>query len=106
METREDKKILSDCFGKSHGTGTRVEIGDGIYAEQGLLGIRKAFGVPQVVNILIEYGETVALSVASGVAATWLYDKLKNRDVVKLEIEGKEVEVDKEEIRKRLERSD
>lgn len=92
VETTEHLEILEDCFGERSKTGTRVKIGEGVYAEEGRMELRLAEGIPQIINILIGLGGGFAINMAS----QWLYDKLRDHDVVRLEIEGREVEVDKE----------
>lgn len=55
--------------------------------------IRKALGLPEIIRLTLKIGSDIAI----GVAAAWLYDKLKGK-ATKLEIERTEVQIDKGEI--------
>lgn len=55
--------------------------------------IRKGADLPEILNIVLNIGSQLAV----GVAANWLYDKLKDKDA-KISIERITVEFDKGEI--------
>jgi hypothetical protein len=59
--------------------------------------IQKLFGAAAIV----ELGLTMSGSVASSLIASYLYDRLKDREVL-LEIDGERVEVDEESIQTKL----
>jgi hypothetical protein len=62
--------------------------------------IRKSFGMPEIVNFTLTFGS----GVAAGLVANWLYDKLKNK-AEKITINRREIQLDKEEIKKIIEES-
>ena len=62
--------------------------------------VRKAFGAPETLELLLSFGS----GVASGVVANWLYGKLKGRNV-KLRIEEQEIEIDEGEIKRIISRT-
>jgi hypothetical protein len=60
---------------------------------------RRAFGMPETVELLL----AVTTGTASGLAANWLYEKLKGRKVT-LRIEEQEVQIDEGEIKRVISR--
>ena len=62
--------------------------------------IRKGFGGPEVSEFILEVGK----GVPAGLLANWLYDRLKDSDVVSLNIGGQEVEVEEESIQEKLDK--
>lgn len=82
--------------------GTQKSIGEGISAiYQGTI-IRLAVGFPDIIRVVLEIGEEVAIGIGAGLISAWLYDKLKERKVEKLRIERIEVRIDKGEIERIL----
>lgn len=55
--------------------------------------VRKAFGVPETLDLVL----TIGSSVAANVISSWLYDKLKGRKAT-LRIDKKEIQIEKGEI--------
>lgn len=60
--------------------------------------IRLAAGLPEIINFTL----TFSSGVAAGVVANWIYDKLKNR-AEKIVINRREIQMDKEEIKRFIE---
>lgn len=80
--------------------GTIVEAPGNIKIEYQGSYIQKAFGIPEILNFVVEASVTVDLSLF----ATWLYSKVKDSPVEKIIIHRKEITVITESnIRKVLE---
>jgi len=58
--------------------------------------MRKAFGLPETLELILSFGS----GVVSSVVASWLYEKLKNRPNTTLRIEEQQVELEEGEIRR------
>ena len=65
----------------------------------GLL-VRKAFGIPETIEAILTFGG----GVASGLVASWLYEKIKGR-ATSLRIDEIEVRIDKGEIERIIRRT-
>ena len=94
-----DKDILFDILSKpSVSRDESVAIpGDAKLTYEGTT-IRLADGLPEIINFALTFGS----GVAAGVVANWLYDKL-NKRAEKIVINRKEVEFDKEKIKRVIE---
>lgn len=60
--------------------------------------IQKGLDAGNIAEFVLQFG----LSVTSGVIASWLYSKLKDKDIVSLRIGGEEVDVDEDSIQTKL----
>ena len=58
--------------------------------------MRKAFGFPETLELLLSFGS----GVVSSLVATWLYEKLKNRPNTTVRIEEQEIELDEGQIKR------
>lgn len=47
IDTTEHDEIQRDCFGEKSQTGTRIKLGEGVYAREGRFVARLAEGAPQ-----------------------------------------------------------
>jgi hypothetical protein len=93
-----DKGLVFDLLGKSS-VRDEIQISDQIKLRYDGSYIRKAFGFPEIANFVLTFGS----GMAAGVAANWLYDKLKGKKIERLIIERTEVEIDRGEIKKVIE---
>lgn len=94
-----DGDLVFDLMGrpKSVGRGTSVEVpGDARLEVEGILK-RKAFGIPETLELALTLGS----GVATGVVANWLWAKLNGR-ASRLRIERTEIELDEGVIRRVL----
>ena len=64
--------------------------------------IRKGFGFPEIVNIAILIAENIALPIAISVLSRYLYDKLKDKEESKIEINYVNVEINAGKIEKAI----
>lgn len=99
-----DTLLAFDLMGTNKLSGdASVEIGSGVRVIYNGSMVRKAEGVPETANFLIELAVGVPVAVMTGLASTWIYDKLKGKKVVKLTIQRREVELEQNEIKKVIE---
>lgn len=91
----EDRQLSSDLMGNSETAqnGQTVNIPGGAKLTLGPLVKRYAVGVPETIEAVLTFGS----GVASGLVASWLYDKIKGR-ATRLRIDETEVEINKGEI--------
>lgn len=73
---------------------SRVTFPDGSTVAYGGTYVRKAFGFPAIIHVVVFVASGVGLNLAS----SWLYDKLKGKPA-KLRINRQEVEITPEKIR-------
>ncbi len=93
-------RLVHDLFNKSFlSAGDKIQIADNITLNYEGTYCRRTIGFPEIANFAL----TFSSGVASGVAATWLYDKLKGQKVEKLVIERTEVEINEGEIKRIIE---
>jgi hypothetical protein len=71
--------------------------GGGVITYQGTV-VRKSFGVPETISLLLTVGGSVTINLIS----SWLYDKLKGRTTT-LRIDRKEINLEKGEITRIIE---
>jgi hypothetical protein len=93
----DDRRLAFDLMGnpKRLGSGSVTSIpGDATLTLKTML-MRKAFGLPETLELVLTFGS----GVAGGVVANWLYGKLKGRNAT-LRIEEREVEIEEGEIRR------
>jgi len=62
--------------------------------------IQKGVGGPEISEWVLQVGAGVSASILGN----WIYDRLKDRDIVFLEIGGEQVEVDEESIQETLDK--
>jgi hypothetical protein len=79
--------------------GDTHEIDDGVKLTHDKMYLQKGAGGGEIVYFTLE----VARSIGEGVAAAYIYDKLKDKNIGSLEIGGKETDIDEDKIQKRLE---
>ena len=101
-DTTEGLKILKDCFGDRRKRGSRSDISGGIYAEEKRTTLKSSGGGPETISFVIKV-RNIAFPSASKAISSWLYDKLKSRKISDFELEGSNIEIDKEKIEKRIE---
>ena len=65
------------------------------------LPIRKAFGAPETLELLISFG----VGVSSGLVANWLFAKLEGRSETTLRIEEQEVTLKEDQIKRVITRA-
>lgn len=83
------------------GAGTHKEItGGGTITMQSVV-VRKAYGIPQYIEIVLSVGG----SIGAGIASNYIYDKLKkhNGENLSIRINRHEVEFDRGKITKKIE---
>jgi hypothetical protein len=96
----EDRRLGFDLLGTTRlNAESSAELPGGARLKFQSIIARKAFGVPETLELVLTFGT----GVASGVVANWLYQKLKDRNV-KLRIEEYEVELEEGEIKKIISR--
>lgn len=95
-----DRGLVFDLLGKSSASvHDEIQMSDQIKLRYDGSYIRKAVGFPEIAKFVLTFGS----GMAAGVAANWLYDKLKGRKIEKLIIERTEVEIDQGEIKRVIE---
>ncbi len=95
-----DRDLVSDFLGSSSASAKdEIQIADQVRLRYEGSHIRKAIGLPEIARFALTFGS----GVAAGVAANWLYGKLKGRRVEKLIIERTEVDVNQGEIERVIE---
>lgn len=96
-----DRFLAFDLAGTpSIDVGDEIQIADQVKLSfKSAHDIGKAFYLPEIVYFTLTFGS----GVAAGVAANWLYDKLKSKRIKKLIIERTEVEIDQGEIKRVIE---
>lgn len=78
--------------------GQQKIISEGVSIRVEGLRVRKAFGLPEIVNMTLMIGQNVALPIALGILSSYLYDKLKNRKDTNIIINYSHVEIKAEKI--------
>ena len=96
----EDRGLAHHLLGSSVAQiGDEIHVSDDITVTyQGTIE-RKALGFPETIELVIYIASTVAV----GVAANWIYDKLKGKNITRLQIKNKVVEFDEGEIKRIIE---
>ena len=97
--TTHDKQLSYDIIGNysSYAVGTTIQIpGNASLTSSGIIS-RKAFAFPETLEFILTFGT----GVASGMVASWLYDKLKGK-ATRLRIEKQEIQIDQGEIKRIL----
>ena len=89
-----------DGAGGSLKAGTLIEIPGGATLEYCGSLIRKSFGIPEVLNFIIEASKDIDLALV----AAWLYEKVKNKNVERITVQRRMVtEITEDRIRQTLE---
>jgi len=105
----EDSYLIHDLLEKDRypDRGDYIQISDQVKLE--FIGDRKIFfgkkgqsGI-KLYSIFFNFRLIFSSDLATGIAATWLYNKLKDKNVGELEIEKTQVEVNEEKIRRLME---
>lgn len=94
----DDRRLAFDLFGNpiQIGVGSRISVpGNAELVMRSLL-TRKAFGLPETLELVISFSS----GVASSLVASWLYEKLRNRSNTKLRIEEQQVELEEGHIKR------
>lgn len=97
-----DKRLGFDiaAVGNSLSSGTVVEVPGGAKLEYQSTYVRKALGIPEILEFIVDASVTVDL----GLLSAWLYDKVKDKPVERIVIRRKEItEITEGNIRKALE---
>jgi hypothetical protein len=97
-----DRRLGFDIAGRDGrlASGTVVEAAGGVKVEyQGSL-VRKSFGIPEVLQLIVDVSKDVEI----GLFSAWLYEKVQNRQVERITIRQTEIiEITEAGIRKVLE---
>jgi len=80
--------------------GMKKVIAEGAELRYDNIFIRDAMGIPEIMNFTITVAPNVAGGVIAGIIANWIYDKLKGKNVERIMIDRKEVQIEKGEITK------
>ena len=97
-----DKRLGFDIagIGNSLSSGTVVEVPGGAKLAYQSTYVRKAFGIPEILEFIVDASITIDI----GLFSAWLYEKVKDKAVEKIVIRRKEViEITEGNIRKVLE---
>ena len=97
-----DRKLWFDIAGvdNSLSSGTVVDAPGGVKVEYQSTYVRKAFGIPEILEFVVEASVTIDL----GLFAAWLYEKVRDKPVEKIVIRRREItEITEGNIRKALE---
>ena len=95
-----DNRLAFDLLGKSQAhAGDLIELGQGVSLSYKGTSIRKALGFPEIIML----SASIPTGVVAGILANWLWEKLKDRKVTKIEIDRTTVELDKGEIKRVIE---
>lgn len=101
--TTDDQDVTRDLIDSDDGrvaTGMTTEIDEDTKLVYKGTFIRKSAGIPDIMNFTLETGENLSYALIGN----WLYDRLRNKDIVSFQIGGDEVPVDDESIQKTLDR--
>ena len=79
-------------------SGQEKFITEGVSIRAESIEIRKAVGLPEIVNITLWIGEHVALPIAVSILSRYLYNKLKDKKDTKIKINYTYVEINAERI--------
>ena len=92
-----DRKLCFDLMGnpKPLGPGAKAAISDDVTVTLGSMSIRKGFGVPETITLVVEFTSGVGASLV----AAWLYNKLRGRSE-KVRIERTEIQLDEGQIKR------
>ena len=92
-----DKNLGSEIF-NTHGSfsaNTKIEIpGGAIITAKGII-LKKAFGFPETLELLLSF----STGVVSGLVSSWIYEKLKGK-AISIHIDRTEIQLNKNEIEK------
>ena len=88
------------AVGNSLSSGTIVDVPGGAKVEYQSTYVRKSFGIPEILEFIVETSVTIDL----GLFSAWLYGKVKDKPVEKIVIRRTEItEITEGNIRKALE---
>src|SRR6266566_2905139 len=94
-----DYTIPSDLFGQENPPpGQPIEVPGSATLTYAGMTIQESAGAPDVINLIVQFVQQNLPGVGVGVFSSWLYDKLKNRDVKKVRINRREVRPERQEI--------
>jgi hypothetical protein len=99
--TQDLNEFSSALFGtETLGAGTHKEITGGGTITMRQMMVRKAYGIPQYIEIVLSVGG----SIGAGIASNYIYDKLKkhNGENLSIRINRHEVEFDRGKITKMI----
>lgn len=101
IETHDGRLALDIAgIGLSVKSGTVVDAPGGIKIEYCGSLIRRSFGIPEVLNFIVESSVNIEL----GLFSAWLYEKVKDRKVTKITVRRRETtDISREGIRNILE---
>jgi hypothetical protein len=92
-----DRSLAFDLLGKSQAcTGDIIELDQEASLTYKGTYMRKASGFPEVVMLIA----SIPTSIAAGIIANWLWEKLKGRSVTQIEIDRTIVEFEEGEIKR------
>jgi len=94
----DDRTLSFDLFENPRqiGPGTRVAVPGNAELIMGRMQMRKAFGFPETLELVLSFSS----GVVSSLVASWLYGKLKGRRNTTLCIEEQKVEIEEGQIKR------
>ena len=98
----QNHRLIYDLLGESRANlGTRKQLTDDLTVRYDNAKIRTTFGLAEMVQITLIVAEDITESVAAGLIAGWLFQKLNTNEakVTKLEIDNVAVELDENTIK-------
>ena len=98
-----DQSLKTNLFRHNKVTsGYEIEIEKGILLRYEHTTLREAVDFPPLIEITLVLTRDVLLSIALGIASTYIYDKIKDRNIKKFRIGDVEVAINKDKIQEML----
>ena len=103
IETHESLSVVSNMFDdtKTFESGMSMKAPGGFGVTYESESMARALDIPSTLQFVVDTAQTVEV----GLFTTWLYEKVKEPKKAKIIIKEKEIEFDKNEIQKLLERT-
>jgi len=100
----KDRALLTDLFDRKDFVSgiTKKEISEGIAIRFEGRRIQESVPPEDIIKLTVIFAELVVLPIATDLFSNWLYDKLRNRKDVTLEINNSKIEKSKERIAKAI----
>ena len=94
-----DSNLASDLLGRSHvHAGDEIELDHGVSLTYKGSQVQRSFGLPEIVMLSV----AIPTGIVAGIFANWLWEKLKNHSIVRIEIDRTTVEFEEGEIKRAI----
>jgi len=102
IESSDPALMLNLFSHRKIASGVETEIDTGISLRYEHTILREAVDFPPLVEVTLILAREVVLPIALGIASSYIYDKIKNRNIRKFRIGSVEVAIDKDQIQEML----